>query len=244
MTTAPETIEIFYTLTDEVEASLWPEYQAQLSHSELERLHRFRFQWLKHQHLLTRALARTTLATVLDCAPTELDFEAGDHDKPIISSPERGRGLQFNLTHTRGLVACIVGGHRRVGIDVERVDRKTNFLQISKRNFSAEEQAGLVSLPAPDRADRFYAIWTLKESYLKAIGTGISVPLGAISFEPHHPVSCRFDDRLPDDPDRWAFRLVSPEPGYLLAWAVEIDRPEERGRVFGLKPQKVVPLRR
>lgn len=91
---------------------------------------------------------------------------------------ERGRpyvpglGLDFNVSHSEHHVACAVA-RGRVGVDVERVrDLGPCF---ARRMLSAAEQAEFSrcgGLPCDLDVVR---LWTLKEAYLKCLGTGISV---------------------------------------------------------------------
>ena len=56
------------------------------------------------------------------------------------------------------------------------------------RKFSEQEQSFINnSESAEERRAKFLRIWCLKESYLKAKGYGLSVPLDSISFQFNHP---------------------------------------------------------
>ena len=76
-------------------------------------------------------------------------------------------------------LACIVSD-RECGIDCEQVRQYRP--NVAKRAFSESEQELLESLPESERDMMFTRLWTLKESYVKAIGTGISYPLNTVGF--------------------------------------------------------------
>lgn len=92
----------------------------------------------------------------------------GAHGKPELSG---GAGVHFNLSHA-GDYAAAVFDEGEVGIDVEQV-RRVN-VNVMRRQFTAEENAYLRSEP-----DAFLRLWTRKESYCKAVGEGLHLPLSS-----------------------------------------------------------------
>lgn len=68
-----------------------------------------------------------------------------------------------------------------VGLDAESLSRTTrkDILQIAERRFSEREYRLLRDLPSEEERRRmFLHLWTLKESFLKASGVGISSTIG------------------------------------------------------------------
>ena len=82
----------------------------------------------------------------------------------------------FNFSHSGDISVCAVSDNE-VGVDVEKI-RVVNFL-ISERFFTAQENNAIMS--SKDIKKEFFNYWTLKESYLKYLGTGLNKPLN--SFE-------------------------------------------------------------
>lgn len=114
-----------------------------------------------------------------------ISFES--QDQPVIVKGEHGKPylkdfphINYNISHTDGLVACGIGD-RQLGIDVERIRPFRNT--ILRKVFSDAEKRHMDEIPESERSQYFFRIWTLKESYLKASGLGITVPLTTISFE-------------------------------------------------------------
>src|SRR5262249_11288750 len=103
--------------------SLLRAYEEMLSPLERERHARYRFEAGRHEYLLTRALARTCLSRYVPVEPAAWAFDANRWGRPEILTPALGPPLRFNLTNTRGLVACAVAVDREVGIDVEDTSR-------------------------------------------------------------------------------------------------------------------------
>lgn len=134
--------------------------------------------------LATRILVRTVLSRYARVGPAEWQFSVGKLGKPRIRSPQITPALHFNLAHTPGLVACIVSSaHAMVGVDVKRIGRAGNALEIAKSYFATSELRDLQARSGEDRARRFVQYWTLKESFAKARGVGLTMPLDHACFQ-------------------------------------------------------------
>jgi 4'-phosphopantetheinyl transferase len=134
-------------------------------------------------YLLSRGLMRSVLASYLDCPGREVRFASDAHGKPILQAGSHAKRLHFNLTHSRGAIALAVSGGREVGIDVEERHREVDYLALAERFFAAEEFQYLQTLDRTQLPHSFFAIWTLKEAFVKGIGRGISFPLDAFCFD-------------------------------------------------------------
>lgn len=150
-----------------------------LSSEELERAARYRFLSDRRLFRLAHTFLRQTLGKYLNAHPAKLQFTIGDHGRPELA----GRELRFNLTHTKGLVGCIVTSRMDCGVDVEAADRRADHELLSRHVFTETERAAFLSAPEPERYVRFFQIWTLKEAYIKARGLGMLLPLREISFD-------------------------------------------------------------
>lgn len=159
------------------------EYAALLAPDEIERARKFRDEPRRRQFVVTRALTRIALSNyVAGVAPEEWRFVAGAHGKPELAPEFAPHGLYFNAAHTAGLVALAVARVPDIGVDVENlVDGHPPFA-IASRYFDADEVRDLEALPIGEKRVRFYALWTLKESWLKATGRGLAAGLASISF--------------------------------------------------------------
>ena len=207
---------------------------------ERARHRNFHFERDRRQFLATRALARVVLSHYAPVPPAEWRFVAGPHGKPRVTHPAVAPPLFFNLANTPGLVTCAVSvAHERLGVDVERVDRQSDILGLADRFFSPSEARALRALPAPEQNRRFFACWTLKESYIKARGLGLSLPLDQFSFHfDHQDISVAFDKSLAEDAARWRFALLRAPPRHLIAIGVDTG-----GAALSWRAQPIVPLR-
>mgnify|MGYP003465600525 CR=1 FL=1 len=110
-----------------------------------------------------------------------------------------------------------------VGVDVENFAAFAAPIDIANHYFSPNEAAALIALEREHQQRRFFEYWTFKESYIKARGMGLSLPLDKFTFSYpcENTVMLDIDTELEDDPHRWLLWQLQPEPNYLLALCVE-----------------------
>jgi 4'-phosphopantetheinyl transferase len=204
------------------DAALLARFAGMLSPEETQRVERMQFVEGRHQMLVTRALVRSVLSLYSpQVSPADWRFDRGELGRPSVARdmPEAARALHFNVAHTKGLVVMAVGRMPEIGVDVERIDPAVR-LAVARRYFSPPEVAALDALPPEARSRRFQRLWTLKEAYLKALGTGISGGLGSMTF--HLDGELRFE--RPGDagaPD-WRFREFEIGGEFLAALACRL----------------------
>src|SRR3954469_22201803 len=110
-----------------------------LSAAERERAHRFVFDRDRSTFVIAHALLRRALSEYEDVPPRAWTFVDAPEGKPVLAAEYSATNLRFNLTHTAGLVACVVARGRDVGIDAESLDRATDGAEIATRYFSPRE---------------------------------------------------------------------------------------------------------
>jgi 4'-phosphopantetheinyl transferase len=241
------------TNLDPTEAQLWlvkPEsidqpdmiraYERILADDELERRDRFRFPKDKHLFLVSHVLVRTVLSKHADVPPERWRFVTNEHGRPEIVEPVTATRLRFNLSHTKGLAVCLVTLDREVGVDVEDCERSGDLLGVADRYFSPSEVRDLRALPEEQQWRRFFCYWTLKESYIKARGKGLAIPLAQFSFdldrEDGSGIHISFDPRLKDDPAAWQFFLFSYGRRHTVAGSIMHSGDPLRLRIFETLP--------
>jgi 4'-phosphopantetheinyl transferase len=160
----------------------------------------------RHRHLVTRALVRCVLSRYADVAPGAWRFVENAYGRPEVDPVCDAPGLRFNLSHADGLIVCLVARNMDVGVDVEDTSRVVDYLGIGTRFFSPREATALAAAPEARRAERFFDYWTLKESYIKARGMGLALPLAAFSFDlDGQGTAIAFEPPIEDDPVAWQF---------------------------------------
>lgn len=147
-------------------------------------------------------------------------ISTNDYGKPYF--PEFPH-CQFNVSHSGSWIAC-AAHHSEVGIDIEK--HKAMDVHIAKQLFTAEEWMEIKEQEDTLRA--FYDLWTRKESYIKAVGKGLSIPLDSFQVEggkaPVHVCS---------EMDVSEYRCYSLpiEPGYSMAVCAK-HAPDRGGDIF------------
>ncbi|MCX5838856.1 MAG: 4'-phosphopantetheinyl transferase superfamily protein [Deltaproteobacteria bacterium] len=210
-----------------------------LDDGEEARMKRLHFPDGRHLFGASHTLVRTALSCYGAIPPDAWRFVENAHGKPRIDPDFDSSPLSFSLSHTKGLAVVAVTGGADVGVDVERADRVVNAARLSSRFFSPEEAAALQELSPERLRELFFLYWTLKESYIKARGLGLSLPLDSFSFRlaGEIPFQIGFSGNDPDGPGGWRFVLLRPMPQYVAAAGVSFARPDPvRIRCFQALP--------
>jgi 4'-phosphopantetheinyl transferase len=196
-------------------------YRRHLPSDEIARAARFVQPPDAMRFVVGRALARTLLSRFAAVQPHDWPFVIDEHGRPHLAGPVPGApDLRFNISHTDGVVACALTVGREVGVDVEYTGRRLQHA-VPERFFSPREVADLRAQPEADQPAVFFDYWTLKESYIKARGLGLALPLWQFSFLLHGPTPViAFAPELHDDPGSWQFAQFWPTADHRLAVAV------------------------
>jgi 4'-phosphopantetheinyl transferase len=214
-------------------------YRALLTEPECEQERRFRFPKDRHRYLLTRTLVRTAMSRYVPIAAADWRFVPDRYGRPLIVNDHAlARELSFNVSHTDGIVVLAITSTNALGVDVETVHREAPY-DVASQHFSAHEYAALKALPESLRRRRFFELWTLKESYVKARGLGLSIPLKKLSFDlDTRPRTVRFDADFDDVPARWIFFQPRLSPRHITALCLR----QGAGTTPSLTCRQVVPL--
>jgi 4'-phosphopantetheinyl transferase len=228
----------FAEITDE---ALLCEYRRLLTEAERQKERRFYFIRDQRRYLVTRALVRTVLSRYAAVAPEQWVFATNRYGKPEIANDESlAKRLSFNITHTDGLIILGIAPGQALGVDVENIRKRQASIEVADRFFAPAEAEALNALPKDRQQQRFFEYWTLKESYIKARGMGLSIPLDKFSFQfpREREVRISIHPDQEDWPSRWHFWQLWPTPVYLAAICAE------RARVKApyLMLKKIVPL--
>lgn len=126
--------------------------------------------------LMGDILVRYLLCKRLDIKNKELVFGVNEYGKPFLINTTN---IQYNISHSGRWIACSID-NLPIGIDIEQI--KPIDMRIAERFFSKEEVKILMNKCAAEREAYFYDLWALKESYIKAIGKGLSIPLDSFTI--------------------------------------------------------------
>ncbi|WP_372424758.1 4'-phosphopantetheinyl transferase family protein [Salinarimonas chemoclinalis] len=221
----PDGVDLWIARIDDVSATpgLVEAYDDLMTEEERARGERFHFEADRLRHATARALVRTILSRHGPLPPRAWRFEADRFGKPRLAADCAAAvpGLSFNLSHSGDLVVLATSVGRAVGVDVERIRDRADLPGLAAYAFAPEEARSLAELAPADRAYRFFEHWTLKEAYIKARGTGLSLSLASFWFDLATPGAIRFCTREPgQDAASWSFRRTDPDPEHPLALCI------------------------
>jgi 4'-phosphopantetheinyl transferase len=187
----------------------------------------------KRANRSAHALTRAVLSRYVEVDPRRLRFAKGSAGKPELAYPADS-ALQFSLSHTDGMAVLLVSWGPAVGVDVESEQRFTPA-EIPLSLLGATEGSKLRSLPRQHQVRRFLEYWTLKESYAKALGTGLILPLDRYEFAiDADGIRANIDPVLDPNSGRWWFSHHRI-PGFVTALAAslhEVGEAPPQVRVF------------
>jgi 4'-phosphopantetheinyl transferase len=143
---------------------------------------------LPERSALRRGMAALILARQLGLPPEAIAIGHEPGGRPLVEQP-RGSGLHLSLATRAGMVAVALA-RRPVGVDVEAVDARA---APPAAVLHPDESAWLLAQPEHERALAFARLWSAKEAYVKALGTGFARPPEsfAISISPEGRLTVR-----------------------------------------------------
>lgn len=235
-------VHLYFSHPEKItDPALLSHYEALLTDDERTQMSRLYFARHRHQYLITRALIRATLSTYFAVDPADWRFGKNGYGKPEIIHPDKTWPVCFNLSHCEGLVLCGITRDYDIGVDVEDTQRtRASAYEGISSFFSATESADLAQLPVEQQNLRFFDYWTLKESYIKARGMGLAIPLSKFSFQFREDRLSGFMPHpdLKDDAANWQFWRMPMAERYRVAVAVNSGKPGFRLGAFDVVPLK------
>jgi len=185
-----------------------------LSESEKRRIDSFKRKDDQVRNMLGRYLLRKILSKYLDIFPEKIELTSNDYGKPIFSN-DKFNNINFNVSYSGDWIVVVVSEHGKIGVDIEKI-RPVN-ITISENCFAKEEILYLYNQKVR-KLKTFYKIWTLKESFVKAIGEGLFCSLKSFYFEFDRSgrIKIRIKNKVKDN-DTWYFKMYNIDKSYKMA---------------------------
>jgi 4'-phosphopantetheinyl transferase len=233
-------VHLWYCLADDVvsQPKLIAACQRLLSQEELDGLARRRRPEVWAEFLVTRALVRATLSAYTTIPPSALRFSTDRRGRPKLDHRDVGMPLDFNISHTTGIVVLAVANASTIGVDVEPLDRDLNVIELlDAKIFNNAERRWILQ---EDGRRRFLHLWTLKEAWAKARGYGLSDRLCDAHFEVSDEGAIKFQFPVDwnESPLRWVFDQYVIERRFMLALAAGCVS----GTAIFCKPLRTIPF--
>jgi len=199
-----------------------------LSAEEMARADRFKVEPARQDFLVSHHLLRQTLSSYLQTDARSISYDYGQHGKPHLKTPGR-QELNFNLSHSGDRVLIGVCHNCEIGVDIERIQERSNPLQLARHFMSRNEALQLAGLKDPvEQREFFFSLWTRKEAYIKSLGQGFFHALNKTDMD---EVSAGI--HVPSSEDHRAYRIIDLEIAgdYKAAVAIRIDDDSLSGTI-------------
>jgi len=196
-------------------------YSSLLSQDEVERAGRFCFERDRSHYIAGRGLLRSILGSYLKTDPAQIEFVYGQFGKPALKTGQGDKTLEFNVSHSKDLAVYAFNWNHQLGVDVEYIKPMPDMDDFSERYYSPRETAFLNSLPGAQKEAAFFKLWTSKEAFLKANGSGLTEPLNEVevSMETDGTLELISIGKVKGQTENWHLEIFNPVPGYQAALA-------------------------
>ncbi len=149
-----------------------------ISDYKKESIKKFLFKDDKIRCLLGDLLIRSILICKYGIKNEDITLSKNDYGKPFIYNLPN---LYFNLSHSGEYIVCCLSNFP-IGVDIELI-KIIDIDSISKHFFTSEEYNYIFKAKTvSNKLDNFYTLWTAKESFVKCVGKGLSIPLNSFSI--------------------------------------------------------------
>ena len=202
------------------------------------RIERYGTAELRSRHTVAAAALIDLIRLYTGTPAEQINLTKSESGKPRLRPGMQTSQLQFSMAHSRDLAAYAFTADRPVGVDIEEIAAAPPPTCCATALVSMNENGFRLYLLLGD-SEMFYQLWTIKEAYLKAIGTGLSISPALVEIELSPEGGYRFY-RQPSNTGpmkTWAIFPFSPRPNY--AGAVVVQAGPDTIEYFRWHPQRV-----
>lgn len=147
----------------------WYKY---LSDKRIEKVERLKKTKQKAQSIGAELLLRHAVGQITGNI-SNVKWDTDENGKLYLTECD---GIYVNLSHSGDYAVCAVSDVP-VGADIQHC--RECDMKMANRFFTAEEAEFINK--STDKNSAFFEIWTKKESFVKAIGKGLAIPLNSFS---------------------------------------------------------------
>jgi 4'-phosphopantetheinyl transferase len=176
-----------------------------LSADERQRAATFRAERTGRRFAACRAGVRRILASQVSQDPAMIRFRYGRHGRPELA--DNPSDLRFSVSHSSGHAVVAVTHRCDLGIDIE-VSRRIDHLDSLAQRYLAPMEIEQLAR-ADDQVRGFWKVWTRKEAYVKALGTGLTGPIREFAVSLSEPARLLTTGEPGDDSAQWTLLDLS-----------------------------------
>lgn len=193
---------------NEINKDLFDNLCLKISPKKQNKLLKYHFQKDVYRGLIGEILARTMLCEFLGVKNRDIEFYYNEYGKPLVKVFDK---CFFNISHSGDWIVCAIDS-KPIGIDIEEI-RDIDFA-VAKQVFSKKEYITFSSKTENKKLAYFYSLWTLKESYIKAIGYGFSRDSASFSIMCDEKKMRLEDDWEPENDKKFNFKQYEIDDSY------------------------------
>lgn len=195
-------------------------YLSILSEDEIIKANKFKFLIDKNRFIVSRGILRKISGHYLNQDPREVVFKYGKYGKPMYRDIQN---LNFNISHSGNMVVLGFVRDSEIGVDVEKIKADFDVLGIAQNFFSTREVKSLLNIPLEHQYRAFYRCWTRKESFIKAKGSGLTIPLHsfAVSLDSDEKAEFLETNWNLNEKNNWKLFSFVPSHNYIGALSVQ-----------------------
>lgn len=188
-----------------------------VSDEEKERFRLYRNEEDAENYIVGKYLLRTELEKITGIKAEKLSFSNDLYGRPYLMNPIDGK-LDFNVSHSNKYVTLAINTNGRIGIDIE----KNGLLDLEIMGETLNDKdLDFIGNRGDNKGSlgRFYKLWTLKESFVKALGCGLRYPVKRLSFDFNESGSIHMEGN--NDSDKWKFETFEIDGQYQLSVCIQ-----------------------
>lgn len=181
-----------------------------ISLDKKSRIEKFIYKKDKIRALIGEILLKVIINQEIGLKVEDIAFDKNSYGKPHLVNCDK---FHFNISHSGEFVVCAVDD-KPIGIDVEE-ERDIKFEEIADSFFTEKELHYIMKEDSEPSLSKFYRIWTLKESYIKCCGKGLSIPLKSFSIDINNDEPIKVISE--QESSECVFKSYDIEPGYKMS---------------------------
>lgn len=173
-----------------------------------------------------RAMIKEILSYYLHINKDLVRLHETEYGKPFLVFPPVHHPLYFNISHTDGYLAFALSTSTPLGIDIEKAERNVRLRSLMGRFFHEKEIIKFLNYTDEERQKRFIYNWTLKEAFLKGIGTGMLVSFTSFYLvrESKHLYRIASDNKkFQEDYSSWKTRSIPAPKGFICSLSYRLS---------------------
>lgn len=182
-----------------------------LSEGERNRIEWFTFPQVQNNYIISQGVLRSILAGYLNIEPSQVQLSKHPKGKPFATNDT---SLFFNLSNSGKKTVFAFSRNAEVGIDLEMIRTLPDLEELIQKNFTKKETDYITKNPE-EKLKRFFLFWTIKESYLKAIGEGMRLTPDNLEFSIESDTIKFLGVKGFDDPTDWLFKRFDLDNDYI-----------------------------